>query len=80
MNKTTMFLIAFALFAFLVLAFKAPSLQITGQAVSPNEAHLSTESLYLYALLLGVAVIICAVIWYFNKLWDRPKALRKGKK
>jgi len=55
----------------------------TGSAVMQGkEAYLTVEALYFYVILVALAVIVCAIIWYFNRLFDREESSQKqrGKK
>lgn len=78
MKASVLFLVFFAIVLVLAIALKSPSISVSvGNATLQNEANLTTESFYLYVILVGFAVIICFVLWYFNRLLDREEKTRK---
>jgi len=84
LKASVLFLAGFLLAAVFILAFKAQSFSLaTGSAVMQGkEAYLTVEALYFYVILVALAVIVCAIIWYFNRLFDREESSQKqrGKK
>jgi len=78
LKASVLFLVFFAIVLVLAITLKSPSVSVNiGKATLQNEASLSIESFYLYAILIGFAVIVCLVFWYFNRLFDREEKTRK---
>ena len=81
MKASVLFLIVFFTAVFVVFLIKTPSVSIsTGSVAAAKEASLTVESFYIYVILVGFAVIICALFWHFNRFFDREESLQKRNK
>ena len=82
MKASVLFLLA--LLALFVIAIAVRSSDTTasstGVVVAGKEAYLTTESFLLYTILLIFAAIVCLVLWYFNRLFDREEKRESHRK